>query len=284
MNNNSKYIIPIINSNYNSLTKSEKKIADYVLKNAKEVIYLSVNELANKTHVGDSTIIRFCRSLDFDSYQSFKMMLAQEMVSPLEISNQNIKKNDTLQTIIDKITLSNKQIIEHNSKIINLETISNAIKILSDARKIIFYGVGASGITAADYKYKFMQIGFDCKHFTDPHMQAMSAVTLSSEDVVIGISHSGSTKDTVNSCSTAKEAGAQVICITAHNNSPITKIADIKILTASKDLPLSGGGLKSKMTQIYILDLLSTGLSIKNYEKTLKTSEKIAKSVLNKLY
>ncbi|MFW6381292.1 MAG: MurR/RpiR family transcriptional regulator, partial [Bacillota bacterium] len=79
-----KYMIPQINSAYSALTPAEKKIADYVLENARKVIYLSVSELAEKTEVGDSTIIRFCRSIGLKGYQEFKLMLAQELVVPVK--------------------------------------------------------------------------------------------------------------------------------------------------------------------------------------------------------
>jgi len=282
--NNSHYDIPIIKSTYTSLTPSERKIADFVLKNPKKVIKFSVSELAIETSVGDSTIIRFCRSLGYKSYQDFKLMLAQQMVVPIKNIKENIQEDDDIKTMVEKLSSSNKIIITQTSNFIDLDMLQKTINIISNARKIEFYGVGASGITANDFKHKFMRMGFNCDCFTDPHLQAMSASTLSNKDVVIGISHTGSTKDVVDSCKIAKKSGATVICITAHNRSPITQVADIKLLTAAKDVPLTGGDLHTKIAQLHVLDLLSTGVALANYDRTIEYTKKTAESVLNKLY
>ncbi|MFW6380975.1 MAG: MurR/RpiR family transcriptional regulator, partial [Bacillota bacterium] len=203
---------------------------------------------------------------------------------PVKNINENIQTDDELKTIVEKITNANEQAINQTSKFIDLEMLQQAVDIISQAQKVEVYGVGASGIAAMDFKHKFMRIGINVDCFTDPHLQSMSASTLGEDDVVVGISHSGSTKDTVDSCKTARETGATVICITSHNRSPITKIADIKLLTAPKELPLSGGNLRSKIAQLHLLDLLSTGVALQNYEKTLEYNRKTAKSVLDKLY
>ncbi|MDQ1911547.1 SIS domain-containing protein [Paenibacillus sp. GD4] len=65
-----------------------------------------------------------------------------------------------------------------------------AILLLS-ARRIHFYGVGVSGITAVDAKSKFLRIGIATEAVTDSHLQAMSATTLGEMDVAIGLTVSG---------------------------------------------------------------------------------------------
>ena len=273
-----------IKSEYESLPPSEKKVADYVLKNPEKIIYFSVSELASSVRVSDSTIIRFCKNVGFNGYQEFKLFVAQDLVVPIENINEDIKLDDDLETITKKISYSNKQAIEETMSMINLTTLQRAIDIITKAKKIEFYGVGASGITAYDAKYKFLRIGKNVDCYTDPHLQAMSAATLSRDDVVIGISHSGSTKDVVDSCKIAKESKAAVICITGHNSSPITKIADIKLLTATKERPLASGALRSKIAQLHILDLIFTGVALQLKEQTIEFTEKTAKAVLDKLY
>ena len=118
----------------------------------------------------------------------------------------------------------------------------------------------------------------------DPHLQAMSAATLGPQDVAVGISHSGSTKDVVDSVSRAKAAGATVICITHHARSPITRVADIKLLTASSESPLGSGAIRSKIAQLHVLDVLFTGVVMRMRERALEYTEKTAEAVLDKLY
>jgi len=282
--NNNKGGIPRIRSEYSSLPPSEKKVADYVLENPENIIYLSVSELADKVDVSDSTIIRFCKNVGFKGYQEFKLFVAQDLVVPIENINEDIQMDDDLETVVNKIAYTNKQAIEETLSITDLDALKKAIEAIVKAEKLEFYGVGASGITGFDAKYKFLRIGKDVDCYTDAHLQAMSASTLSEEDVVVGVSHSGSTKDVVDSCRIAHEAGATVICITGHNRSPITKVADIKLLTATRERPLASGALRSKIAQLHVLDMLFTGVALQIKDQTMEYTEKTAKAVLDKLY
>ncbi|MFW5996088.1 MAG: MurR/RpiR family transcriptional regulator [Halanaerobiaceae bacterium] len=273
-----------IKTSYSSLPPSEKKVADYILENTEKTIYLSVSELSNQAEVSDSTIIRFCKNIGFKGYQELKLFLAQDLVTPIENINEDIQLDDQLDTIIQKIAHSNKMAIEETMGTIDLEQLEKAVTILLSAERILFFGVGASGVTAHDAKYKFMRIGKTVDCYRDAHLQAMSASTLSNNDAVVGISHSGSTKDVVDSCRIASDAGAKVICITGHTRSPITQIADIKLITATREKPLSSGALRSKIAQLHTLDMLFSGVAIKQHKKTMDYTEKTAKSVLDKLY
>ena len=92
-------IILQIQSEYNQLTKTEKKVADYVLKNKKEVLYMSITDLADACHVGDTSVYKFCRTLKLDGYQDFKMKLS------LSLSEQDgdspalsVQDSDTMES------------------------------------------------------------------------------------------------------------------------------------------------------------------------------------------
>jgi len=70
-----------VESYYPALTKSEKKVADYILANFEDIMYLSVTELAELASVGETTIFRFCKKLDFKGYPEFKLLIAQDIVN-----------------------------------------------------------------------------------------------------------------------------------------------------------------------------------------------------------
>ena len=65
-----------IKSAYNQLTKAEKKVADYILANPKAVLFMSITDLAEACEVGDTSVFRFCKTMELKGYQEFKMMLS----------------------------------------------------------------------------------------------------------------------------------------------------------------------------------------------------------------
>lgn len=272
-----KPITGIINSYYPSLTHSEKKVADFVLNNLEKVIYYSVTDLAYEAHVGETTVLRFCQKIGLKGYQAFKLTIAQNLA---EVNKDKTESSNLIQTIVNN-TISG---LKNTASMINEVKIESAIDMLQKAKTIHFFGVGTSGITALDAKSRFLRIGKQTSAITDSHLQAMSAATLTEDDVVVGISVSGSTRDTIESLQIAKENGAKVIAITYYTRSPITEFADIVLSGGMKESPLEGGSLSGKISQLFVIDLLWTGLALLNKDYSLKMQQQTAKAVVNKIY
>ncbi|MED4784815.1 MurR/RpiR family transcriptional regulator [Brevibacillus choshinensis] len=267
-----------------SFTKSEQKVAQIVLTQTEGVIYSSVIDLAEKAEVGETTVLRFCRKIGFRGYQEFKLALAQELVNPVKNLHGEVGEDDSLGIIMQKVTATNRQAIEDTSALFDMEQLERCVEQLRTAGTIHFYGVGTSAVTAQDAKYTCLRIGLRVDAFTESHLQAMAAATLGPGDVAVGLSVSGSTKDTIDSLKVAKEAGATVICITHYRRSPITNVADITLLTAAQEGPLQGGSLAAKMAQLHVLDVICTALTMQNKEKALMYKERTAKAVLERKY
>jgi DNA-binding MurR/RpiR family transcriptional regulator len=274
----------MIKSVYNSLTKAEQKVADFVLLDTQESVYSSVTDLAEKAGVGETSVIRFCRKLGYRGFQEFKLAVAQTLSNVDEHVHGKIEESDDLDVIAKKITTQNASALQDTINMLQISTLQKAVDAFINARKIYFFGVGASGFTASDAKYRFMRLGYNVDHAADAHIIAMTAALAREEDVVVAISSSGSTKDIVDSVKIAKENNAFVICITNHARSPITYYADVILLVAGKESPLQGGAFSTKIAQLHVIDILSTITSMRKKERSITAIEKTAKAVLNKMY
>lgn len=274
----------VIRSHLSALTKMETIVAQYVLEHANEVIYLSVTELAEKANVGETTVIRFCRKLGFRGFQDFKLSLAQDLAKPVTHTHEEIKPTDPVQVLAQKTILSNNSILEETLKLVNPEKLAQAIDLLVQAETIQFYGVGSSGLTAKQASHSFARIGKRCDAQSDTHFQAMAASLLSENDVAVGITISGSTKDTIENLRLAKEAGARVISITHNARSPITKLTDVDLLMAARENPLQGSSLSAKISQLAVIDMLYAGVMLRLGEVAGQFRRKTAKAVSEKLY
>lgn len=277
-------LLLMIESIYPSLTKAEQKVADTVLADPEEAIYYTITDLAEKSAVGETTVIRLCRKLGFKGYQEFKLSVVQNVSSPAQHFHEDIREDDSLLTIAQKISNLNTLTLQNTTALLDEDSLQRCISLLSDANKIYFFGVGSSGITIRDAKYRFMRLGFNVEAETDAHIIAMNASLASKGDVVVGVSASGSTKDLVDAIQIAKANGAAVICLTNHVRSPITQYANVVLLGSSRENPLQGGAFASKLAQIHILDIISTALAFRHKDKTYDALQKTAKSVIDKLY
>lgn len=280
-------VIPLINTNYTAFTKSEKLVADMVLKDPKHVLYTSITDLAEYCGVGETTVLRFCRKLGFKGYQSFKMTLAQSIQPEDDMTEQlsdEITKEDSLMDVCKKILNTDIAAINETYDLLNYEALSKAIDYLVKAKRIVFFGAGSSAITAQEAKNKFMRIIPYVDFTYDSHTQSMAASLMNEEEVAIAFSYSGSTKDTIDVLRTAKNAGAKTICITRFAKSPLTQYSDIVLLSGAKEGPFQGGALSTKMAQLFLMDILYAEYFRRNSEKSRINKEKTAEAISDKLY
>ncbi|GAA3731810.1 MurR/RpiR family transcriptional regulator [Salinicoccus jeotgali] len=266
----------VMEQNKQSFTKSECKIHHYIMNNSEEVLYHSLTELSEASGVAEATVLRFFRKLGFKGFQDFKFLFAQEVSTKSDY--------EECETYVEKIKHNTIQAIEDSYDIIDHELLEDCIEIIHQNSDVVIFGVGSSGIAAQDMQTRLMRIGKHVDCVTDPHFQFMRASSMNDETVVIAISLTGSTKDIVDSSAIAKENGAKVIALTNYVKSPLTRHADIVLLSSSKESPLESGSLTSKITQLFLIDLICTGLAIKNYETAEKVKMKTTKNTARKLY
>lgn len=278
-------IFSLIRSRYNSFTNTEKKVADYVLENIKDVIYMSITDLADACDVGESSVFRFCKTMNLKGYQEFKIALAHSISQGEEtpqISGQ-ITMQDTIGELASKILTTNVSALTDTFNLINEDDISTAIDYIIAADRVHFFGVGASLMTAMEAKNKFMRVTNKTECSIDTHLQIMSAALMTDKDVAVLISYSGSTKDTIEVARVVKERGAKIIAITRFAKSPLTSYADITLLCGANEGPLQGGSLSAKLSQLYLLDLLYAEYFKRTFKESTVNKDSTAKAVIEKM-
>lgn len=279
----------IIESHKSLFTKSEKKIAAYILKESENIIYNNIETLAGKLKIGEATLIRFCKKLGYSGYLAFKVDLVREVTkNSLEPSIKEISsvlgENDSVKDILRKISFSSVNTLKEGRELLNPKDVEKAVKILDKSRIIYFYGLGMSSSSVLEAKYKFMRIGYKVDAYTDNHMLLMNSSLLSKNDVVVGISYGGRTIDIVEALKNAQERGAGTICITRYPQSPITKYADIVLINGGREAPLEGGAFNTKIAQLFVIDVLYCTLMLRNKEKVIQRKEITNKAIESKLF
>ncbi|MGN7454035.1 MurR/RpiR family transcriptional regulator [Paenibacillus pasadenensis] len=273
-----------VSSYYPSLTKSEQKVADYVLGAPESIMYRSVTELADLSGVGETTVMRFCRAIGFKGYQDFKLALAQDYSTRRQRGEGSPEAGEEDGDYPSLVHRELASILADTMNLLDRTKLEEAVRRIHEAGYVQLFGVGTSGLTALDAKNRLLRIGLRAEAATDAHIQAMMAVTMGPGDVAVGISLSGSTLDTVDLLSKARQQGAYIIAITNYAKSPITAEADLVLLTAGKESPLEGGSIGAKMSQLLVIDLICEGLARHDLPRTREMRERMAKAVIERIY
>lgn len=269
---------------YPSLKAALRKVADLVLAKPEVAIYASVNEVAAAAKVSEATVMRLCRILGFRGFQDFKIALARELVSPLQRLHEEVSEGDDPATIVRKVFQANIAALQDTLEVLDMGAMAEAARRMLTARSLLLIGVGTSGPIVEDAANKFFRLGLNVKAITDAHLMMMAAALLTPEDVLLAVSHSGSTRDPVDTARVAKEAGAAVICITNNSLSPLTKVADLVLVTASRETRFRQEAMASRLCQTSIIDSLYTLMAVARPETALENLRKIENVIVTKQF
>lgn len=262
MVNENQHGLASIRSNYGKFSTKEKKIADYILANPQQIIHHTINQVSDDLGIADSTVFRFCQRIGFKGYQAFKIALAAEIVTPMKDIHEKINDGDSIATVSEKVFRSNMKTLEDTLHILDGNALEQAVNTLMQAGKVEFFGNGGSAMVALDAYHKFIRSGLHVNANLDSHMQLMSASQLTTMDVAVLISHSGSTKDLLDVLQVLKENNVQTISITNFAKSPLTKEVDISLYTVAEETDFRSEALSSRIAQLSIVDALYTNVMI----------------------
>ncbi|MGF1723318.1 MurR/RpiR family transcriptional regulator [Photobacterium nomapromontoriensis] len=252
-------IIPTINSVYDSLSPAQKKIADFVLASPGETAEMSVSDLSKATDSSDASIIRFCRYIGFDGLKDFKLNLGIEIAKldmDESILDTCIEHDDPSNVVAMKLKSRLDNVITETISLLDFSDLDEVAKLIKHAGTVVTLGVGSSGITSLQAKHKFMRIGMNIDSCTDRHTMYMKTSLLKKGDVVIGITHSGTTEEVVESLKIAKENGATTVAITHNPRSKVVKFADYLLVNGNKQSQLQGDSIGTKIAQLFVIDLI----------------------------
>ena len=279
--------VQCIEETYHSLTKAEKKVADFVLRNPRPVLFMSITDLADACQVGETSVYRFCRSMNMQGYQEFKMQLSLGMTETPEKENppeSNQMLGDTLKETAEKIMQSHLSALRETYCLLRQEDLEVFLERIEKAKRVFFFGIGDSLLIAQEACHKFASITGKAYCITDPHMQAIAASSMTQEDFAVMISYSGATKDNICTAKTAKQEGASVGCITRFKKSPLTAYSDVTLLCGAAEGPMDGGSVSAKVSQLYLIDLLYQEYYTRHYEECRNIREKASRAVVEKIF
>ena len=266
------------------LSKKEQKTAEYMAAHQGQLIYASITELAELAGTSEATVTRVCSKLGYRGFQALKVSVAQEMVRPQDKIERDLQTDATAENIVEKVFSNAIETLVMTQKAMDMSAVERCIDVLSKARRIAIIGNGNSAAIALDAQHKFMRLGLDACSYTDDHMQMIAVSALKKGDVIIVISHSGSSRNAADTLCLANERGATSISITSNGISPVSKLADIRLYTYSQETRYRTYALASRMAELTIIDTLYTGVALRLGEKSVASFEALEKALVVKKY
>lgn len=242
-----------------NLSPSEARVARAAINDPAGTAASTIGELARRCDTSETTVIRLCRTIGFGGYPEFRLSLAAAAATSVEEAEYlsgEILHSDTTEQVVRKVTGADAQAITETAAQVSIRSLEKAAKAIDAAGRIDLFGAGASSFVAQDMQYKLHRIGLISHCFADPHSAITSAALLARRDVAIGLSHTGSTRDTIRYLEVAADAGATTIAITNHPRASIARTAQIIVTTAARETTYRSGAMASRIAQLTLVDVL----------------------------
>ena len=221
-----------------SISPTERSIADYLLDHPESAMECGVHELAERTFSSASTIIRMCRRIGFDGYKDFRRSVTYEAAlrrHSEEEEQKEISFSDSMEDVIEKITYKN---------IISL-------------------------LAAQDMYLKLLRLNKSCIINTDWHCQLLMARNATTEDMGLVFSYSGETEEVLACMQALKANRTPIFAITRFSASPVAELADHNIYIAANESTFRSGAMSSRISQLNVVDILYTAFANRDSQNSL---------------
>lgn len=258
-------IIERIHASYYQLTAAEKKVADYVLAQREQILFMSITQLADECGVADATISRFCRSLQMKGFNAFKLELAQ-YTAPARVQQSSQQDTDTLMGRSQEVGRLAHEAVEQTVQLLQPHQIKKAVALIEKAQRIMCFGSGSSMILAHECANMFSTVTGKFFAVADTHTQISTVATMSTDDIIFLFSYSGATTGGIEMLELARSRGVKTILVTRFSKSPAAKLADVVLCCGSNEGPYQFGSVPAKIAQLVVIDFLFQEYCYRNRE------------------
>ncbi|MDC7287254.1 MurR/RpiR family transcriptional regulator [Blautia schinkii] len=255
-----------IRSKYATMTSVERIIADYFL-NTTPPEEINPAEITASLFVSKASLSRFAQKLGFDGFREF--------IYQYKIDSAERSQSDTLNSSDRKVYEDYAFILTEAPKNIDNRALEKAISLIRNSKRIMIYGDGLSGYAAGEFMIRFKRLGLPVEVYTNDFMMLTNSAIVEPGTLVIGISLSGTTKNTLLGLKNAHNNGAKTIFITSRHSKNYK--FDVVLYAASLPQMNTGMFISPQFPILLIIDLLFTRLVdmdsetyITNYQDTLE--------------
>jgi RpiR family transcriptional regulator, carbohydrate utilization regulator len=263
------------------LPAAERRVAELIVARPHEILGLPLATMAAFAKVSEPTVIRCCRSLGCSGFSDFKLRLAHSLASGHSFVHADVRPEDSVAEMTAKVFNKAASTLLQVRGQLDPARLERAIGLLSAARRVEFYGLGSSGIVAADAQHKFFRLGLPAAAYSDAHVHGMAATMLKLGDVVVAISASGRTTDLLSSVDLARESGADVVGITALG-APLGARCTVAIEVVIDEDTDIYTPMTTRLVQLAIVDVLAVGVALRQGPQLLARLQRAKQSLHNK--
>ena len=261
---NTQDMIQRLNLSGSRLSKSHRRIAEYILQHYDKAVFMTAAKLGEMVNVSESTVVRFAVALGYEGYPELQQAL-QELVRHRLTATQRFEMSSDIsqEEVLSTVLKADMQNIRSTIDGIDNAAFLRAVQVISGARRIYILGLRSAAPLAQFAGYYLHYIFDDVRVVAAGSTDVFEAISrIEASDVLLGISFPRYSSRTIEAMSFARSRHAQVIGLTDGPMSPLHEVADI-CLSMRTDMASFVDSMAAPMS---VINALIVALGIQNRE------------------
>ena len=266
-----------------TLPPSQEALAQLALADPIGAARLTITEYAQRTGTSAATVTRFYRHLGLQSYGQLKLELAtaaQELSGrPEQTVSGDISPDDSLDQVVQKLGKADALTVAETTSRLDREALQRTVTAIAAADQVITFGVGTSSTIAAYLQHKLRSLGVKSIAFADRHSALIGVGQAGAGDVIVAISRSGTSTETLEILAEARRHGVTSVVITANPRSAAARDADAVLVTVNSESGFRTGMMNSRVADLCLADCISIGLAVLHHDQSVAALSRTAKAL-----
>ena len=223
-------LLELIRSRVPSLPASGRQVAQTVLRESDHVIGMSAARLAKTSQTSVGSVVRFCQGIGLPGYNAFQLRLAASLGHGLRSAADG---RPAPESVAERVLWQSLDDLARSVASIDVRILRRAADTVRAGERLLICSSGPSQPVAVSLGSSLSRAGLTVQYPSDVETQEAVARVLGPEDVCIGVSHSGTTANTLRSVEIAAVRGARTVALTSFANSPIADACDVVLVAGA---------------------------------------------------
>lgn len=262
-------LVTVLQNGSDDLTRSQRKIAELVLRDPEACAFMTISEMAAAVGVNESTVVRFAAALGMSGYPQLTRVCQQMLQDKLQM----VRRFDTLDRhtadgqddVFQRAAASEAANLSRTFAELDPDRWKGAVAAITSARRVYVLGLRLMDPIAQMLTYQLRLVRDDVLHLSlgsgdlPDRMRRIQA-----DDVFVALGIHPYVQDTVRWLDHACEQKATTIALTDRPSSPLARLADISFY-----IDTTGGSLSRSVTAFCaVVQLLVGGVAAAGGEDT----------------
>lgn len=256
--------LTIIEQRLPALHGASRRVAEAIVRDPWSILGMTIYDVAAAAGVSLPSVTRFCRAVGYTGFRELVQGIAQSLgrleAKDLETAEQAADAPNAIPDVVGAVVRQQIEALQITARTIDLEAINEATKVIAKAQRVFVLGHGAAHVPALGMAVKLNWAGVSAVA-TTLDMFTNQVVAIGPTDVVVGLSHQGRTRDTIDMLALAHDLGATTIGISTVPQSPLGAVSDISIAVLTPEAARAGTFLIAFDTLMVIADVLAALVS-----------------------